>query len=202
MLGIVKKKFRRMIMDPLKYPLLFDHQFDSFTEGIKFEKYEEITKGKLWWYEIPTTSGQCEILKIETHATLAPHRHLKSDFEVFILNGTGWVRLDGEVIQYEKGNYMRIPKSMIHGFTATSETLLYSKTAGTSEGDTEFINESYPIYQMWMKNKQFFFSLEGVKSQMQVLGLGCYVIDNLGAIPRARDGNVLDLEFNKIVRGE
>ncbi len=158
---------------------------------VKFENFEKIIKGKLWYIELPVKKGgQCEILKIEKGATLQKHIHKKSDFQILIIKGRGFVIEGKGGTYYRQGMGYTIPKGMPHSFIALEETVMYSESAGQSEGDTEFITENYPLYAMYTNpHYPVLLDLKTARKlykdkQKNNNVIGDLVIDFLGALPR------------------
>lgn len=154
---------------------------------VKFKHFEEIINGKLWYIELPVQSGQCEILKIEKGATLQKHFHTKNDFQILIIKGRGLAIEGKRGTYYSQGIGFTIPKGTHHGFIAMEETIMYSESTGQSEGDTEYITENYPLYEIYQN--PYFSGLLDLKLAKELYAnkkgnIGNIVIDYLGALPR------------------
>ena len=158
---------------------------------VKFENFEKIINGKLWYIELPVKKGgQCEILKVDKGTTLQKHVHKKSDFQILIIKGRGLAIEGKRCSYYHQGMGFTIPKGMEHSFIALEETIMYSESLGHSEGDTEFITENYPLYAMY--TNPHFQALLDLKTARKLYKdkqknnniVGDLVIDFLGALPR------------------
>ena len=78
------------------------------------EPYENVSVNKIYSDSLSSTF----VIHIKKEVPL--HKHLHHTEQVYILSGTGLMRLDDLMLEIKAGDFIVIPKGSVHGVTVTS----------------------------------------------------------------------------------
>ncbi|HWP30269.1 MAG TPA: cupin domain-containing protein [Fimbriimonadales bacterium] len=108
---------------------------DSILEHIKPQENSPV--------RIFTQGEHCTVNVIQAKSQIKSHYHAKHEEVVYVVSGTGTMRLGNRTYTVKSGDLMYIPKNTVHGFTLQSqECVVVSVFSPTFDGkDRIFVDD-------------------------------------------------------------
>jgi quercetin dioxygenase-like cupin family protein len=72
------------------------------------------------------TEENVELVELQPLSEYSPHFHKNSSAVVYVISGTGFFQLAGNLIEYKPGIRIDIPAGVIHSFKTNTPTLFLS----------------------------------------------------------------------------
>ena len=180
---------------------------------IRFSHMDYITNGALRSIEIPSKGFPILVLHMSEKSTLGPSVNDNFTEKIVVIEGNGWIRIGGQINDYQTGSHIKIPEYIVHNIFAETDTTFYLETTsckGIMQSRKPM--ERYPLYQLVYRKKkylinldeagEFFFKVHSRTKKRTPSIVGNYVIDNLGAFPRKMTYDDLTTITNKVLEIE
>lgn len=86
-----------------------------------------------------------DLVKITKRKVLKPHYHLRPKVVIFVIEGSGFVHLNGKEQKIRKGDVITIPSKTCHGFRTMNSHLVFLSIQSPAIYGKDAIKDTYYV---------------------------------------------------------